>query len=56
MVVRLVLMVVVQWLVVVVVVGMVGVLALVGNFREVMMISLPELAHCKRGSRRVFRA
>ena len=38
--------VVVQWLVVVVVVVMVGVLALVVDFREVMMTSPPELAHC----------
>ena len=37
---------VLQWLVVVVVVVMVGLLALVVDFREVMMTSPPDLAHC----------
>ena len=36
----------VQWLVVAVVVVMVGVLALVVDFRDVMINSLPDLAHC----------
>ena len=38
--------VVAQWLVVLMVVIKVGVLALVVDFREVVMISPPELAHC----------
>ena len=38
--------VVVQWLVVVVFVVIVGVLELVMDFREVMLTSTPELAHC----------
>ena len=37
---------VVKWLVVVEFVVIVGILALVVYFREVMMISLPELTHC----------
>ena len=36
----------VQWLVVVVFVVIVGVLALVVDFREVTMTSPPEMAHC----------